>query len=373
MRVPAAVLERYVVDCLASSGVDCDQGEIVARALVTADLRGVDSHGVARLRRYVIGTRDGKIRPERRIEVVRETPATALVDAGNGLGPPAAVFAMELAMAKAESVGVGAVAVRHTNHFGIAGYYAMLPLSRGMLGFATSNASPQVTPTHGAQPMYGTNPVAVGVPCGDDDGFVLDMATSVVPRGKLERLRREEEEISGDWAIDADGRPFDDLDRLIAGLIARAGLSILPLGGFGERNSGHKGFGLGLLVDLLCGPLTGSSWGRHVYGEKGADLGQWFVALRVDCFRPPEEFRRDARRLLDEIRRAKKAPGETRIWIPGEKEAEAAAERAARGVLLLPPVVADLEAMGREVGVPFDPILAAGEEAADCFGSEADR
>jgi LDH2 family malate/lactate/ureidoglycolate dehydrogenase len=360
VRVPAAVLERFVVDCLAASGVARDQGEIVARALVAADLRGIDSHGVARLRRYVVGTRDGSIRPERRVTVVRETPATALVDAGNGLGQPAAELAMELAMEKAEAVGVGAVAVRHTNHFGIAGYYATLPLARGMIGFATSNASPQVTPTHGAQPMYGTNPVAVALPCGDGDGFVLDMATSVVPRGKLERLRREGAEISADWALDATGAPIADLDGLIAGLIARSGLSLLPLGGFGEHNSGHKGFGLGLLVDLLCGPMTGSSWGRHVYGERGADLGQWLVAMRVDCFRPLDEFQRDARRLLAEIRGARKAPGATRIWIAGEKEAEAAAGRAREGVPLLPMVVADLTKLGDEMGVPFAPVAGEG-------------
>ena len=355
--VSAAALEAFVVDCLATSGVERDQGQLVASALVAADLRGIDSHGVARLRRYVIGTRDGKIEPRRRVEVVQETPATALIDAGNGLGQPAAILAMETAIEKAETVGVGVVAVRHTNHFGIAGYYATLPLAKGLLGFATSNASPQVTPTHGAQPMFGTNPIAVALPCGEGDGFVLDMSTSVVPRGKLERLRREGAEISDSWAIDGDGNPITDLDGLIAGLIARAGLSILPLGGLGERNSGHKGFGLGLLVDLLCGPLTGSAWGRHVYGERGADLGQLFVALRVDCFRPLEDFQRDTRRLLAEIRAAKKAPDQVRIYIPGEKEAEAESLRGRQGIPLLPPVVADLEALGREVGVPFDRVL----------------
>jgi LDH2 family malate/lactate/ureidoglycolate dehydrogenase len=351
-------LQRFVVDCLASSGVERDQGEIVAEALLASDLRGIDSHGVARLRRYVIGTRTGKIDPRRNIRVVRESPATALVDAGNGLGQPAARFAMELAMAKAETVGVGMVAVQHTNHFGIAGYYATLPLAKGLLGFATSNASPQVTPTHGAQPMFGTNPIGIGLPCGDGDDYVLDMSTSVVPRGKLERLRREGAAVEGHWAIDAEGNPITELDSLISGLIARSGLSILPLGGLGEANCGHKGFGLGLLVDLLCGPLTGSSWGRHVYGEKGADLGQWFAAVRVDCFRPLEEFQRDARQLLAEIRAAKKAPGQLRIYIPGEKEAEAEAQRSAAGIPLLPPVVADLEALGQEVGVPFESVLA---------------
>lgn len=357
--VSLATLERFAIDCLASSGVERCEGAKVAKALLASDLRGIDSHGVARLRRYVIGTRDGKIAAGARPRVVQETPATALVDAGNGLGQPAALLAMELAMTKAEAVGVGIVGVQHTNHFGIAGYWATLPLERGLIGFATSNASPQVTPTHGAQPMFGTNPLGIALPCGDGEGFVLDMSTSVVPRGKLERLRREGSEISDDWAIDGDGRPIAELDSLISGLIARAGLAILPLGGFGEQNSGHKGFGLGLLVDLLCGPLTGSAWGRHVYGERGADLGQWFAALRVDCFRPLEDFQRDARQLLAEIRAAKKAPGAVRIWVPGEKEAEAETWRGEHGIPLLPPVLSDLEALGAEVGVPFEPAATA--------------
>jgi L-2-hydroxycarboxylate dehydrogenase (NAD+) len=359
--VAAADLAGFVVACLEAAGVSTEDAATVAEVLVCADLRGVSSHGVARLRRYVEGTHRGTINPRPAVTVVREGPATALLDADNGLGQPAGLTAMRMAIAKAEALGIGVVGVRRTNHFGIAGYYALQALERGLIGAVISNASPQVAPTFAAQPMYGTNPLAVALPTAVDGGFVLDMATSTVPRGKLERMSREGLSIPEGWAIDAEGQSVTELDPLIAGLKSRSGLSLLPLGGAGEQFGGHKGFGLGLLIDLLCGPLTGSSWGLHVYGERGADLGQWFLALRVDCFRDPAEFRADAVRLLEEVRGARRAPGAPRIFIAGEKEAEESGRRRQHGIPLLPKVVRDLAAVGHLVGVPFD--FAAAEAA----------
>jgi LDH2 family malate/lactate/ureidoglycolate dehydrogenase len=349
----AGALKAFVSACLTTVGVTEQDAAVVADVLVAADLRGVESHGVARLRRYVDGIRQGKIRAERSLSIVRENAATAVLDAGNGLGQPASVAAMELAIAKAGQVGLGAVAVRRSNHFGIAGYYAMLALEHGMVGIATTNASPQVTPTFGAEPMFGTNPIAVALPAGGPFPFVLDMATSVVPRGKLERLGREGEAIPEGWAIDAEGRPMTELGELVAGLKGRRGFSLLPLGGGGEIFSGHKGFGLGLLVDLLCGPLAGASWGRHVYGPEGADLGHWFAALRVDCFADPEELAAETAALLAEVRSARKIPGESRIYIPGEKEAIETERRLRDGIPLNPLVYEELGRIASEVGLPF--------------------
>lgn len=347
-------LKGFVVACLEAAGVTREDAATVAEVLVNADLRGVSSHGVARLRRYVEGTHGGKINPRPALSVVRENAVTALIDADNGLGQPAGVLAMRMAIDKAEAHGVGIVGVRRSNHFGIAGHYALMALERGLIGAVTSNASPQVTPTFAAQPMYGTNPIAIALPTSRDGGFVLDMATSVVPRGKLERMSREGTSIPAGWAIDGEGRPVTDLDPLIAGLKSRSGLSLLPLGGAGDQFGGHKGFGLGLLVDLLCGPLTGSSWGLDVYGQRGADLGQWFLALRVDCFRDPAEFRADATQLLDAVRGAKRVAGQPRIYIAGEKEAEESERRRQGGIPLLGKVVRDLTEVGRLVGVPFE-------------------
>jgi L-2-hydroxycarboxylate dehydrogenase (NAD+) len=354
LAVAAADLKAFVGACMEGVGVAPEDAEIVADVLVAADLRGVESHGVARLRRYVEGVRGGRIRAERALTVVRDGPATALLDAGNGLGQPAAVIAMRSAVAKARDAGVGVVAVRRTNHFGIAGYYPGIALAAGMAGFAASNASPQVAPTFGSEPMYGTNPIAIGLPTDPRRPFLLDMATAVVPRGKLERLRREGGTVPVGWAIDQGGEPMTRLDELVDGLVARRGYSLLPLGGQGERLSGHKGFGLGLLVDLLCGPLAGAAWGRHVYGPEGAGLGHCFAALRIDSFRPPAEFVAAATALEAEIRGARKLPGEDRIYVPGEKEAVEAERRLATGIPLHAAVVAELREVGAQAGRSFD-------------------
>jgi L-2-hydroxycarboxylate dehydrogenase (NAD+) len=351
-RVPAAALRSFVVACLTSAGVTDEDAGVCAEVLVQADLRGIDSHGVARLRRYVDGIRQGRIAARAEVAVVAEAPAMAVLDAGNGLGQPAGVLAMRLAMDKAAAAGLGMVTVRRSNHFGIAGYYAMLALERDQLGFATTNSTPQVAPTFGVEPMFGTNPLAFALPTGGVP-FVLDMATSTVPRGRLERMLREGRAVPESWAIDAEGRGAgSDLEALVSGLQRRAGFALLPLGGPGETNGGHKGYGLGLLVDLLCGPLSGASWGRHVYGPAGAGIGHVFMAVDVGRFRPIEEFRDESSRLLAEVRASRRLPGGERILVPGEREAEESARRAREGIPLGERVWADLAAIAAETGVP---------------------
>jgi L-2-hydroxycarboxylate dehydrogenase (NAD+) len=351
INVSAEDLEGFVAACLTAVGVPKEDARTVAEVLVAADLRGVESHGVARLHRYVDGVRKGEILPARAATVVGETPATAVLDAGNGLGQPAAVAAMRLAIDKARAVGVGFVTVRRTNHFGIAGYYAMMALEHGMAGFATTNARPQVAPTFGAEPMFGTNPIAVAFPVGTNEAFVLDMATSVVPRGRVERLVREGGSIPAGWAVDSSGEPLREAKSLVSGLLGGWGYSLLPLGGLGELFGGHKGYGLGLLVDLLCGPLAGAAWGRHVYGPDGANLGQCFAALRLDCFREPEALAADAATLLGEIRASHKMAGQSRIYTAGEKEAGEHARRSRNGIPLHPSLWRDLVEMGESLGV----------------------
>ncbi|PGH72157.1 malate dehydrogenase [Bacillus thuringiensis] len=346
-------LHRFVREILTKVGVTENDAGIVADVLNAADLRGIDSHGIARLRRYVDGIRHGKIEAHSHTVTLLNGPATVALDACNGLGQPAAVTAMRMAIAKAEEFGIGMVTLRRSNHFGIASYYAMMALEHGMIGIATTNASPQVAPTFGAQAMYGTNPIAVAIPTGGPTPFVLDMATSTVPRGKLERLQREGSTIPQGWAIDGDGFPITNLKELIKGLVERREYALLPLGGMGELFGGHKGFGLGLLVDLLCGPLTGSAWGRHVYGPNGANLGQCFIALRPDCFRMHEEFKQDSEQLLHEIRSARKIQGQEIIYIPGDKEAKEAERRRDMGIPLKNTVLQELDKLANEVGITF--------------------
>lgn len=364
INVPSEHLKDFVAACLMAVTVQEEDARIVADVLVAADLRGVESHGVARLHRYVDGVRKGQIQPTRSITTIRESPATAVLDAGNGLGQPAGVVAMHLAIEKARAVGVGFITVRHTNHFGIAGYYAMMALEHGMAGFATTNARPQVCPTFGSRPMFGTNPVAVAFPVKSEEAFVLDMATSVVPRGRVERLAREQGSIPEGWAVDSSGQPLTEARNLISGLLGGWGYSLLPLGGLGELFGGHKGYGLGLLVDLLCGPLAGAAWGHHVYSPEGANLGQCFAALRLDCFGDPQDLAADAAALLSEIRESPKMKGQSRIYTAGEKEAREHERRSRIGVPLHPSLWRDLVELGGSLGVE-PPVRKSGPGPAD--------
>jgi LDH2 family malate/lactate/ureidoglycolate dehydrogenase len=339
---------------LESVGVTEEDRETVADVLLAADLGGIDSHGCARLRRYVDGIDSGAINRRAEPTVVRELAATALLDADNGLGQPSAVAATRLAIEKARSCGAGVVSVRRSNHFGIAGYYASLAAREGLIGVVMTNASPQVAPTFGAEPMFGTNPLAIAMPSGAPADFLLDIATSTVGRGKLEVRHRQGEAIPEGWVIDTTGATRTDVAELIEGLKARSGYSLLPLGGQGEEHGGHKGYGLGLAVDLLCGPLAGAAWGRHVYGDSGAELGHLVIAMQVEAMRDLSAFREDCRTMFEELRRARRTEGAARIFIPGEKEIEESALRTANGIPLTDAVCDDLVRLAaeREVRLP---------------------
>ncbi|MCS7477826.1 Ldh family oxidoreductase [Umezawaea endophytica] len=351
MRVDHPELRDFASRCLTAVGVSDEDAATVVDVLVSADLRGVDSHGVARLRRYVDGVRAGTIDPRAAAVVMTETPATATLDAGNGLGQPASCAAVDLAMAKAAETGLGMVTVRRSNHFGIAGYYALRAARRGLFAIVGTNASPQVAPTYGARPMFGTNPLAVAFPTDAERPFVFDAATSIVPRGKLERLHRQGDDMAPGWAIDPNGESTTDLPSVVSGLKERTGYALLPLGGEGDSHGGHKGYGLATVVELLCGPLAGARWGRHVYGPEGAGLGHFFLCGQVAAVTTEEEFRAEANRMFDELRASPKARGRDRILIAGEREHEIEQERLATGIPLRPAVVADLARVGAECGV----------------------
>lgn len=333
---------------------------ITADVLVQANLRGIDSHGLARLKRYVDGLRKGIMLPRPKIEVVHETAATAILDGGAGLGQPVGVRGMRLAIDKAQEVGVGFVAVRNSNHYGIAGYYSMMALEHDLIGLSMTNAASMVVPTFGRQGVLGTNPISVAAPTGKERPFVLDMATSVVSRGELEEYDRQGRETPLGWAVNAAGLPTTDAAAVLANLAKRAGGGILPLGGAGEELGGHKGYGLALLVDIMCGVLSGAGYADHLYPKTAdgkplpSNVGHFFGALRVDSFCPLEEFKA---RMDDIIRRLKgsaKAEGAERIYIHGEKEFEEEERRRREGVPLHPRVVADLRKIAEETGVEYD-------------------
>jgi L-2-hydroxycarboxylate dehydrogenase (NAD+) len=337
-----------------------EDADVTADVLVQADLRGIGSHGVARLRRYVKGLREGQMMARPEIQVVHETATTALIDGGGGLGPPIGCRGMGKAIEKAKDIGVGFVAVRNSNHYGIAAYYAMMALKHDCIGISMTNADCLVVPTFGRDAMLGTNPISVAVPSGGERPFVLDMATSVTTRGKIEVHQRSGEELLLGWATDERGRATTNAAQFLNNLNTKAGGGLLPLGGVGELLGGHKGYGLALLVDILCGVLPGAGYADTIYPKipegkpMPANVGHCFGALRVDGFRPLEEFQATMDDIIQRIKASPKAEGKQRIYIHGEKEFEATEERMVKGIPLHPTIVADLKAIAEETGVDYD-------------------
>lgn len=360
IRVEPDALESFCVRILQRTGVPEEDAQITADVLVSADLRGVSSHGVARLRRYISGLRSGMMIARPETETITETLTTVVFDAGGGLGQPASYRAMERAIEKAQEHGSGFAAVRNSNHYGIAGYYAMMALDHDCVGLSMTNASVLVVPTFARDAMLGTNPISVAAPAGREWPFVLDMATSTVPRGKLEVYQRLEKPLPMGWATDETGEPTADTGHVLRNLKERGGGGLLPLGGAGELLGGHKGYGLTLLVDVLCGVLPGAAYANLVYpkDEEGNPLpsaiGHFFGAWRVDAFQPVEAFKEAMDDLQDRLKRAPKAQGQDRIYVHGEKEYEEAQENAHAGVPLNPKVAADLKNLADELDVPYD-------------------
>lgn len=359
MRVNPDLLKAFCVKLFEKLEVPIEDAEITADNLIAADLRGISSHGVARLRRYVSGLEKGSMLARPDVQILNETPATALVDGGDGLGQPVSRRSMRMAIAKAKQVGAGFVTVRNSNHYGIAGYYSMMALEHDMIGFSMTNSAVLVVPTFGRNAMLGTNPISVAAPAGSERPFVLDMATSTVPRGKLEVYNRLEKPLPLGWATDEYGEPTSEAARVLDNFVKLAGGGLLPLGGAGELFGGHKGFGLALLVDILAGVLPGAGYANNIYlkDEQGkprpANVGHFFGALRVDAFRPLDEFKASMDDIIHRLKNSPTAINQERIYIHGEKEYEMTEERERNGVLVHPKVVADLQAMASEFGVEY--------------------
>jgi L-2-hydroxycarboxylate dehydrogenase (NAD+) len=344
-------LKDYVVRFFVHHQVPEEDARIAAEILVSADLRGVDSHGVIRLDTYY-GTRlrSGLMDPNTPLSVLSETLASLALDAGTGLGQVAGYRAMQRCIEKARQTGLAMVTVRNSNHFGIAGYYAMMALPHDMIGISLTNSQPLVAPTYGRTAILGTNPIAVAAPAGKNRPYVLDMATSIVPVGRITVYQKAGKPIPEGWGVDQDGLVTTDPGAVLAGgaLMALGGTDVMR---------GYKGYGLSLLVDILSGVLSGAATGKHV-GHRGqpmpADVGHFFAAIRIDAFRPAEDFKRDMDTLLDELKNAPKAVGQDRIFIHGEKEFELSERYEREGVPLMPEVVEGLKQTGEQIGVPFD-------------------
>lgn len=351
--IPADRLRDFTATAFERRGVPPADARIAADVLVAADLRGVDSHGVARLHHYLRRIEQGLVDPVTRVSVIRELPTTVALDANNGVGLVAAHHAMQLCVERAAQYGSAAVTVRASNHCGIAGYYAMRALPHDMIGVAMTNSSPIVVPFGGRRPLLGTNPLAWAIPCAEEPPLVVDMATSAAAFGKIEIAQRTGTPMPLGWALGRDGLPTADP------LEARAALSLLPLGGLAE-GVGYKGYALAAVVDALCHALAGAAASRAIEGVqtrggKPSNIGHFFAAYRVDGFRDLADFKRDMDELVRALHACPPAPGVDRVLVPGEKEHLATLHRQDHGIPLHPEVAATLRGIAEELGIP--PIL----------------
>lgn len=334
-----------------AGGVSANDAAAAAHALVLADRRGIESHGVARMPGYIRRLRRGLIEPDARLEVLRETPSTVAFDANNGLGLIAGRRAMERCIAKALETGICMATVRRSNHFGIAGTYALMAAEQGLGGMAMTNSSAIVVPTFSREPMLGTNPLAFAVPTGGLP-FCLDMSTATVAFGKIEMARRAGIPIPAGWGLDDDGRATTDPDAV---------RGLTPLGGARET-SGHKGYGLGLMVEIFCGQLASNAWSHEIGASYVSDAptegtGHAFVAWRIDAFRDLDAFKADLDAMLATLRAnevSEEYPG-AQVLIPGDPESEAERYNREHGIPVRRTVLRELAELAAECGVdlPF--------------------
>lgn len=327
-----------------------------AESLIAADLFGVESHGVARFERYVDGLRKGLIRANVQPKVVSDFGAMAAIDAQMGLGQIAGRVAMELAIKKAKEFGIAYVTVGNSSHYGVAGYYARMALAHDMIGVSATNANPLVVPTFGAEVIFGTNPIAIAAPAATHEPFVLDMATSTVPRGKIEVYGRAQEALHDGWAVDELGLPTHDAARVLANFVSRAGGGLTPLGGSEEATGGHKGYGLAVAIDILTGLLGGAAFGTQVGADKtrGDNVGHLFIAIDIARFMPLDTFKTRVDTYIEMLKTSKKAEGAHEIYIPGEQAARSNAEYRRIGIPLRAPVEAKLHEIGASLGIACD-------------------
>jgi len=354
---PVERLHEFCQRVFCSFDVPGDDATLAADVLATSDLRGIDSHGVARMYMYVEQLTAGRINPHPSIQVVRETPSTATIDADKGLGLVVGPKANTMAMDRADNVGTGWVAVCNTNHYGIAGYYVLEALKRDQIGWAMTNTSTVVAPLWGADRRLGTNPIAIAFPGLEEPPIVIDMATTAAAYGRIEMALRRGKPVPDGWIIDAEGHPTTDPTAVLAGG------AMLPLGSERDRG-GHKGYCLAAMVDILCGPLSGANWGAFAPAftvkqpdperSVGKGIGHFFGAMRIDAFIDPDEFKRQIDDWIRTMRDTRPAPGSDGPLIPGDPEREAEQIRREQGIPLVMPVVEELREISKQTGVPFD-------------------
>ena len=351
-----AALSKFSQVIFTKIGCSTAHAALATKALLAADLRGIDSHGIARLSGYVRLWEVERVNAAPSIRLLHETPSTAVMDGDRGLGLVIAQEAMQVAIQKAKQVGTGWVSVQNSNHFGIAGYHAMLALEHDMIGIAMTNASPLVAPTFSVDKMLGTNPIAVAAPAGEEPPFVADLATTTAANGKLEILQRKNLATPDGWVQDEAGNASTDAH------ILKKGGALLPLGGDREHGS-HKGYALGAMVDLFSALLSGANYAPWVppfpayvpmpAQQPGKGIGHFIGAIRVDAFRTASDYKKDMDHWIRGFRTAKPINGQKEVLVPGDPERLATQERMQSGIPLHNDVIKDLQVLAEKFSIQF--------------------
>lgn len=360
MKVSPKALLAFMVQALRGVGIPEEDALTVGEVLIAADLRGIDSHGINRLKPiYIDRIREGIISPVTVVDVLREGPTTAVLDGNNGMGQVIAKKAMNLAMEKAKALGMGMVVVRNSNHYGIAGYYAHMATDAGLIGITGTNARPSIAPTGGLENLLGTNPLTIGIPSDEEFPFLIDCATSISQRGKIEALARKGLATPEGWVIGEDGRARTDTEAILVDLV-KGKAALTPLGGIGEELGGHKGYGYATAVEILSSALASAPFMQALSGM-GSDgekvpygLGHFFIAIDPGAFLPLEEFRKNVGEILRTLRASRKAPGTQRIFTAGEKEHLLLLERSRDGVPIPEGLMEEIRTLENWYGISSD-------------------
>lgn len=357
------LIEAFVVDAFVGYGVPREDARICADVLLEADRRGIESHGVNRFKPiYIDRIVEGVQNPTTEFEIVRQGPTTAVVDGHDGMGQVIGYRAMNLAIEKAKAYGMGMVAVRNSTHYGIAGYYATMATKAGCVGMTGTNARPSIAPTFGVENMLGTNPLTFGLPTDEPFDFVLDCATSITQRGKIETYARKGQPTPAGMVVNSDGEAATDSVQILKDLVT-GDAALAPLGGIGEELAGYKGYGYATVVEVLSAALQGGAYLKMLSGLQDGrkvpyHLGHFFLAVDVSAFTEEAEFRKTTGDILRALRDSKKAPGQNRIYTAGEKEYLVSQERRERGVPIGPSVQKEIlavrDALGLQYRFPFE-------------------
>ncbi|GAB4028699.1 MAG: Ldh family oxidoreductase [Elusimicrobiota bacterium] len=357
-RVKISLLKNFMRDVFIGLKVPSKEAQICADVLAAADLMGMDSHGISRMKPiYYDRIKLGIQLPVTKFEVVKETPTTAVIDGHNGMGHVIAYRAMEMAIKKAKKYGLGMTAVRNSTHYGIAGYYPLMAVKEGMIGLTGTNARPSIAPTFGVENMLGTNPQTWGIPTDEKFPFLLDCATSITQRGKIEVYAKLGKKMPEGWVINQQGKTETDPSKVLK-MLTDGSAALVPLGGIGEDMGGYKGYGYTTVIEILSAALQDGAYLKQLSGKKDGRpapyrLGHFFTAINIEHFTSLRKFKKTAGEILRQLRASKKAKGQKRIYTAGEKEYYTSVERLKKGVPVNMETRIEMIKMRDELGLKY--------------------